>query len=120
MTLAKRFIFGLFLLLGLGFIALSTSTPSRAQEGEGDTERIEAAKRGAVLYVQYCGACHGAEGEVLGTGAGFVSIEDYDPNFAEGRITNGFDSNLDDPYAMPGYGHEADGPLSEAQIDDLL
>lgn len=105
------------LLVGIGILIITSASPISAQDGE-DLE--EAVLRGSVLYVQYCGACHGPEGEAVASGDGFTAITDYDPNFVRGRVTNGYDANLDDGIAMPAYGEDDGGPLSEGQIDDLL
>lgn len=93
------------------------ASPIAAQEGN---EFEEDVLRGAVLYAQYCSACHGAQGEAIAPGDAFAAISDYDSNFVRGRITNGYDSNIDNDLAMPGYGDDADGPLSTAQIDDII
>jgi cytochrome c oxidase cbb3-type subunit III len=113
--LAKRFLIMGFLTLGLFMIF--SATPSRAQEGG---EEVGAALNGSVIYAQYCGACHGAKGEAIGTNEGFVDITEYDPDFAEGRISNGFDSNRDNNVLMPGYSEEAGGPLTDSEINDVL
>ena len=104
------------LVVGIG-IMMMIASPTRAQEGEQFEEDV---LRGAVLYAQYCNACHGAQGEALASGEGFIAITDYDPNFVKGRITNGYDSNIENDIAMPGYGEDAGGPLSTAQIDDII
>lgn len=112
------------LIVGFGLILVGFSftetRPGYAQEG-GTSE--QAALQGSVLYAQYCVACHGAEGEAIGTNSGFVSIANYDPNFVRGRIINGYDSNGDDDVAMLGYGEDAEGdkgPLSDSEVSDLM
>jgi mono/diheme cytochrome c family protein len=104
------------LVVGIG-IMMMIASPTTAQEGD---EFEEDVLRGAVLYAQYCSTCHGAQGEAIAPGDAFAAISDYDPNFVRGRITNGYDSNIDNEIAMPGYGEDAGGPLSTAQIDDII
>jgi cytochrome c oxidase cbb3-type subunit 3/ubiquinol-cytochrome c reductase cytochrome c subunit len=118
--LSKRAIVaGLLIIFGLGLMLLSfvNIQPGFAQD---DDTRLTQARQGAVIYAQYCAACHGAQGEAIGTGPAFASIAQFDPAFAKGRIINGYDSDITDEVSMPGYGEEADGPLSEAEIELVL
>lgn len=113
------------LLLGLILIGLGLvhSTPTYAQDGgeHGESEDQDSAVlRGAALYAEYCGACHGAEGESIAEGPAFASIRDYEPDFALGRIQQGYDSSPDDSIVMFGYGEDYNGPLSDQQIEDIL
>lgn len=109
-------------LLGLVLIvgSLSSLSPSYAQDG-GDAEHDEqAVLRGAVLYAEFCGACHGATGEAIASGAAFVDITNFNPQTAKTRIADGYDANPADSVKMIGFGEASEGPLSDSQIDDIL
>ena len=109
-----------FILVGVGLI---NSTPTYAQDGgeHGQSEDEDAATlRGAALYAEFCGACHGAEGDAIADAAAFVSISNYEVDFARGRIEQGYDSTADDGIVMIGYGEDYNGPLSDQQVDDIL
>ena len=120
--MAKKVFLSLLMLIGLalasaGLIYLKP-TPIYAQEG--GSEDKQAALRGAVLYAEFCRACHGPMGEAIADGPAFREISNYDPNVAKGRISQGYDSNPEDDIMMIGYGVDYNGPLSNIQIDDIL
>lgn len=104
----------------LGFILITmvvVNTPvSHAQEGEPNM----AALRGSAVYAEFCSACHGPEGEAIGSEPSFVSIAEYDPATVRDQIENGYDSDDTTPVKMAGYGNEAGGPLQNTQIDDVV
>lgn len=107
-------IFGL-ILIGLVF---SNSDVSLAQDGEGETN--PAVLRGSAVYAEFCAACHGPEGEAIGSAPGFVAIAEFDPELVRARIVEGHDSNDTTLVKMIGYGEEANGPLNTAQVDDVI
>lgn len=110
------------LIIGLGLVifslGFSQTAPSFAQDGGEDTATL--ARTGAVLYAQYCGACHAPTGEALGSEPTFVNISNYDPDFVARRIAEGYDSDADNNIAMPGFGEAADGPLTENDIEAIV
>ncbi len=84
--------------------------------GDGGTqEDALAARRGAAVYAEFCQACHGPQGEAIGTGPAFPAIA-FDAATTPDVIAGGLDSDPDDGVAMPGYG----AVLSDAQQADLL
>ena len=113
------------LLLGLILVGVGLvhSTPIYAQDGgeNGQSDGLDpAVLRGVALYAEFCGACHGAEGEAIAEGPAFASISGYELDFAQGRIQQGYDSSPDDGLVMFGYGEDYNGPLSDQQINDIL
>lgn len=110
---------GLFIMLSLGVVLVGVGLrPTLAQDGHGEADQT--VLRGAVLYAEFCAACHGPQGEAIAAGPAFVAIRDYDPTFAKGRINAGYDSNPNDGIRMIGYGEGDKGPLSHEQIDVIL
>ncbi|GIK63254.1 MAG: hypothetical protein BroJett018_10480 [Chloroflexota bacterium] len=105
-------IFG-FILIG---IVVSNTPISHAQEGEQNL----AALRGSAVYAEFCAACHGPEGEAIGSAPGFVSIVEFDPATVRAQIVKGYDSDENTPVKMVGYGVEAGGPLQSGPIDDVV
>jgi len=75
----KRWMAILTLALGtlLALLALGAAPPILAQDGhEGDSGDADLAPlRGAAVYAEFCQACHGPQGEALGTGAAFAAID---------------------------------------------
>lgn len=122
--MTKRATFALCIIaLGLVIFSLGFSQVSRsfAQDGgDGEEDTATLARTGSVLYAQYCGACHGPMGEARGDEPAFANIREYNPDFVARRIAEGYDSSSDDEIAMLGFGEEADGPLSEADITALV
>jgi mono/diheme cytochrome c family protein len=116
----RYFVLSLLIFSGLGLVGVSllTRQPIYAQDGK---EQIDpAALRGAALYAEFCQACHGPKGEAVGSNPAFRAISSYDPNFAKGRISQGYDANPNDNIRMIGYGKDYKGPLTSIQIDDIL
>lgn len=100
------------------------AAPVLAQDGEGhgqadDPNADRAARYGAAIYAEFCQACHGPRGEGIAEGPAFRAIR-YDPATAREVIAQGRDSDPDDGAAMPAYAQTAGGPLSEAQLDQLV
>lgn len=90
--------------------------PPPAEDGaHGAEDAAQAARRGAAVYAEFCQACHGPQGEAIGTGPAFPAIA-YDAETAPDVIANGQDTDPEDGVAMPGYG----AILSDAQQADLL
>lgn len=71
--------------------------------------------RGAAVYAEFCQACHGPQGEAIGTSAAFPAIE-FDGDTAHDVIVDGMDTDEADNIAMPGYGKV----LSDDQISDVI
>jgi mono/diheme cytochrome c family protein len=118
---SKRLIISGIILMGITLVTIAlhhSKTPSYAQEGEHEFK--PAVLRGSAVYAEYCAACHGANGESIGSGTAFVSIRNFDEDAVQEIIRLGYDSNPDDTLRMIGYGAEAKGPLSEEQIEDLI
>ncbi|MCL4237561.1 MAG: c-type cytochrome [Anaerolineae bacterium] len=117
----KRWMAILTLALGtlLALLALGAAPPILAQDGhEGDSGDADLAPlRGAAVYAEFCQACHGPQGEALGTGAAFAAIDAaaLAGGGARQAILEGAGS-ADSGAAMPPYGDV----LSGAQVDDLL
>lgn len=105
------------LLVGIAFIH---SQPTHAQDGEAPQEFEPSVLRGSAVFAEYCAACHGPKGEAIATGPAFVSIHNYDIQTLRNVINNGHDSNPNDNLRMIGYGASANGPLTEAQVEDLV
>ncbi|MBN1678735.1 MAG: c-type cytochrome, partial [Anaerolineae bacterium] len=116
------------LLTGLSIIVMlvaviATPIAAFAQDGHGeDAEDSEAEHsddlaplRGAAVYAEFCQACHGPQGESIGTGAAFPAIE-FDADSAHAVIADGLDSDEADASAMPGYGKV----LNDVQIADVI
>lgn len=117
--MSKRLTLTLIIVFGIGLVWVGLASPGYAQDGHGGSED-RAVLRGAVLYAEYCGACHGPEGESIAAGPAFPAITDYNPSFAKGQIMEGYDSDPTDDIMMIGYGEDYDGPLSDSEIDDIL
>jgi len=109
--LMKRLLFVLSAVIALALFG--AAAPARAQ---GDDE---AALYGAAVFAEFCQACHGPRGEAIAEGAAFQAIE-VDVETAREVIAEGRDSNADDGAAMPPYAQTAGGPLTEAQIDQVV
>lgn len=103
-----------------------TSGEGEGETHEGDTEETAsgadaqhgdefAALRGAAVYAEFCQACHGPQGESIGSGPAFAAIA-FDPLVAPVVLVGGLDSDEGDGVAMPGYGRV----LSDEQISDVL
>ncbi|NDJ87117.1 MAG: c-type cytochrome [Chloroflexi bacterium] len=108
-------------LFALILIGATTYSPILAQDGgDHENEEDEIVLKGAVLYAEFCNACHGPTGEAIAEGSTFATITDYDPEQAEARIKEGYDSDHDDDIMMIGYGEGYDGPLSDAEVDAIL
>ncbi len=114
----KRLTMISLILLGIALVAVGMAQTTHAQEGEDHAD--PAVLRGAALYAEFCGACHGPQGEAIAAGPAFHVITDYDPSFVKGRIVEGYDADPDDDFMMIGYGEDYNGPLSNEQIDDIL
>lgn len=103
----------------LALLALGAAQPVLAQDGHGGESGGAdlAALRGAAVYAEFCQACHGPQGEALGTGAAFAAIDAaaLEGDAARRAILEGAGS-ADSGAAMPPYGDV----LSQAQVDDLL
>lgn len=97
-------------ILSLG-VVLAVAGPARAQQGEaGDPVR------GAELYAAYCAVCHGQTGEGR-TGATLTNVfSSISPSaFMEQVITAGREGT-----AMPAWGEAYGGPLTEADVQDII
>src|SRR5690606_39084458 len=79
----------------------------------------QAARFGAAVYAEFCQTCHGPRGEAIAEGAAFQAIA-FDAEMAREGIAQGRDSDPDDGAAMPAYAQTSGGPLSEAQIDQVM
>ena len=79
----------------------------------------QAARFGAAVYAEFCQTCHGPRGEAIAEGAAFQAIA-FDAETAREVIAQGRDSDPDDGAAMPAYAQTSGGPLSEAQIDQVM
>ncbi len=120
--MSKRLTLTLIITFGMVLVGIGLSQTYAQDDGHGGDNGAEerAILRGAVNYAEYCGACHGPEGESIAEGAAFPDITDYNPRFAKGQITQGYDSDPTDRIMMFGYGEDYDGPLSDEEIDDIL
>ena len=114
----KRWMAILTLAFG-ALLALGAAQPVLAQDGHGSEsgDADLAALRGAAVYAEFCQACHGPQGEALGTGEAFAAIDAaaLEGDGARLAILEGAGS-AESGAAMPPYGKV----LSEAQIADLL
>jgi mono/diheme cytochrome c family protein len=97
-----------FMLIGL---AVWMVRPVVAQDDE------FAPQRGAALYAEFCQACHGPQGEAVGSGPAFQAIS-YHADTARDVLIHG--TQPDNGAAMPPYAQSEGGLLTEAQIDDLI
>jgi mono/diheme cytochrome c family protein len=89
--------------------ALGTAHAQEGQSGQGGEQgNNQAAVRGAAVFAEFCQACHGPQGQAIGTGAAFVAVA-YHENTTPGVIQQGGE-------IMPAYGEL----LSEAQLSDVL
>lgn len=79
-----------------------------------------AALEGSVVFATYCAACHGAQGEAIGEGPAFASIQDYDPNTVKNLLTSGQYRESDTEAVHPAYGEVFGGPLDEQHIDYVI
>lgn len=92
---------------------LAGGAPTLAQD-DGQEARF-----GAAVYAEFCQTCHGPRGEPIAEGAAFQAIA-FDAETAREVIAQGRDSDPDDGAAMPAYAQTSGGPLSEAQIDQVM
>ncbi len=116
----KRMIPILTLIAGVLLVvaAVSLVPGVYAQEGTGGESPAgedQAPLRGAAVYAEFCQACHGPQGESLGSGPAFAAIA-YDSATARDVITGGQPASAAEGVPMPAY----DKLLDSAQIDDLL
>ncbi|MBN1965298.1 MAG: cytochrome c [Anaerolineae bacterium] len=105
----------------VGLTALWTAQTIYAQggeEGEGHGGEF-APLQGAAVYAEFCQACHGPQGESIGTGPAFAAIA-YDAETSRQAVAEGLDSDAGDGIAMPAYAQVGGGPLTEAQLDAVL
>lgn len=99
----RRWLFALMLLLSLGVFGVAS-----AQEG-GDPER------GGQLYVDNCAVCHGEDGRGR-VGASLQAFSGIDVDAAlQEIISEGVEGS-----PMPAWSEERGGPLSQADIDDIV
>jgi len=98
------------LVIGLIGLALGLVAPALAQEGQGD------AARGAELYAANCAVCHGdtGEGRVGATLSDVFVTLDADA-LLEGVISQGRPDTF-----MPAWGQAYGGPLTEAEVQDII
>lgn len=100
----KRYM--LILAAGVSLLMAALGT-ALAQDGDGEhAEGTEDAIRGAAVFAEFCQACHGPQGEAIGTGAAFGAIE-VNPENAR--------TVIEDEHQPP-YGTL----LTQAQIDELM
>jgi mono/diheme cytochrome c family protein len=101
----------------LAFAVLGAAQPVLAQDSHGgesgDADAM--ALRGAAVFAEFCQACHGAQGEALGTGLAFAAIARELPG-EQVRLTVVEGAGSESGTGMPPYGEV----LTDAQIDDLL
>jgi mono/diheme cytochrome c family protein len=104
----------LILALAAGMVVLIAALGTAyAQDHQGGEPKDEfAAIRGAAVYAEFCQACHGPQGEAIGTGAAFAAITAH-AETAHDVIEGGRDSG---GAVMPPYG----SLLNAGQIDDLI
>jgi mono/diheme cytochrome c family protein len=91
--------------------ALGTAYAQEGHDGQGDEQSQSdnlAAIRGAAVYAEFCQACHGPQGEAIGTGAAFAAVT-YHEDTTPGVVRQGGE-------IMPAYGEV----LSEGQLSDVL
>jgi mono/diheme cytochrome c family protein len=120
----KRLVPTLALIVGVMLViaALAAVQLASAQEGQGGGESGPgaqsadlAALRGAAVYAEFCQACHGPQGEAIGTGPAFAAIQ-YQAATARDVVVNGKASDTATGPGMPPYGKI----LDQGQIDDVL
>ncbi|PRQ08931.1 c-type cytochrome [Enhygromyxa salina] len=97
----------------------ATSTEAGA-ESESETGELSPEAQGAVLYEQYCGFCHGDEGQgYAADNANALSNQEFlrlaDEAFLAAAIRYGRPGT-----SMSAWGQVKAGPLSDAQIDHLV
>lgn len=97
----------------LSLVVLAAGAPALAQDDG------QAARFGAAVYAEFCQACHGSQGESVADGPAFQAIT-VDADTAREVIAQGRDSDPEDGAAMPAYAQMSGGPLSDAQIDQVL
>ncbi|RPJ02526.1 MAG: hypothetical protein EHM39_01665, partial [Chloroflexi bacterium] len=105
--LMKRFVLSLTLAAGMVLLMAALGT-AYAQDEHGD-EEDEAAVRGAAVFAEFCQACHGPQGEAIGSGPAFVAIS-FDEDNARDAIEHGH-TDLMPPYA---------DVFTREQIDDVM
>jgi mono/diheme cytochrome c family protein len=113
----KRFTRILTLTAGVTLL-IAVFGPVYAQDGPGEGGEAEdefAPIRGAAVYAEFCQACHGPQGEAIGTGAAFGAITGS-VEAARDVIDKGRASDAANGAVMPPYGEI----LKVNQIDDLL
>lgn len=104
MAFRSRWLLALALLLTLAVTGVAA-----AQEGDGDPER------GGQLYIENCAVCHGEEGEGR-VGASLENFPGIDVNAALRQVTaEGIPGSV-----MPAWSQAEGGPLTEAEIDDIV
>jgi mono/diheme cytochrome c family protein len=113
----KRLAPVLLLALGAALVIAGLWAARLAHAQEGSDEY--APWRGAAVYAEFCQACHGPHGESIAPGRAFPAIT-YQESRSRSVIVNGLDSNEQDQAAMPPYAQTEGGPLSDAQINDLI
>ena len=99
-----------FWLVAVGVLLMAALGTAYAQEGQDGGEQGDnlAAIRGAAVFAEFCQACHGPQGEAIGTGAAFAAVT-YHEDTTSGIIQQGGE-------IMPAYGKL----LSEEQLNDVL
>jgi mono/diheme cytochrome c family protein len=102
-----------FMLVAVGVMlmaALGTAYAQEGQGGHGDGEQGDnlAAIRGAAVFAEFCQACHGPQGEAIGTGPAFAAVA-YHEETTPGIIQQGGE-------IMPAFGDV----LSGDQLNDVL
>lgn len=97
----------------LSLVVLAAGAPVLAQDDG------QAARFGAAVYAEFCQACHGPQGESVAEGPAFQAIT-VDADSAREAIAQGRTAGPDDGVAMPAYAQTSGGPLSDAQIDQVL
>lgn len=98
--------------VGVGMLVVAWSLAHAASPG--------AAERGRALYAQHCAVCHGPEGQGRARGnATSLNNPDFlalaSDAFLQTTIARGRRDT-----AMRGWAHEAGGPLSREEIQDLV
>ena len=101
----------MFVAVGVLLIAaaLGTAYAQEGQSGQGDEQGDNlTAIRGAAVFAEFCQACHGPQGQAIGTGAAFAAVS-YHEDTTPGIVQQGGE-------IMPAYGKV----LSEEQLSDVL
>ncbi len=94
--------------IGIGVLTMAGTTLAAQADGAGD------AKRGGELYVQYCAACHGIDGQGR-IGASLEAFPGIQVNAAlVSTIAAGVEGSV-----MPAWSTTNGGPLADQDISDL-